>query len=43
MIAAGMIHLAIIFAAAMFAAVKRCKWFFEVDSLKRVMEFISLG
>jgi len=33
MIAAGMIHLAIIFAAVMFAAVvKQCKWFIDTGS-----------
>jgi hypothetical protein len=33
MIAAGMIHLAIIFAAGMFAAAVRwCKWFSEMGS-----------
>ncbi len=40
MIAAGMIHLAIIFAAEMFAAaVRRCKWFSEIGSPQVEMAF----
>ena len=31
MIAAGMTQLAIIFAAAVYAALKRCRWFSEVS------------
>jgi hypothetical protein len=43
MIAAGMIHPAIIFAAAMFAAaVKRCRWFTEMRGPQGVMAFICL-
>jgi hypothetical protein len=40
MIAAGMIHLATIFAAVTFAAVRRCKWFSDIGSLQRVTEFM---
>ena len=44
MIVAGMILLAMIFAAVMFAAaVRRCKRFYYIGSLQRIMEFISLG
>jgi hypothetical protein len=43
MIVAGMIHPGMISAAAMFAAVRRCKWFSDVGSFQGVMEFISLG
>ena len=43
MIAAGMIHLAIIFAAAMFAAAVRwCGWFSEISSPQRVKGLICL-
>jgi hypothetical protein len=43
MITAGMIHPAIIFAAAMFAAaVKRCRWFTEMRGPQGVMAFICL-
>jgi hypothetical protein len=43
MIVAGMIPLAMIFAAVMFAAaVRRCKRFPVIGSLQRIAEFISL-
>jgi hypothetical protein len=43
MIVAGMIPLAMIFAAVMFAAaVRRCKRFPVIGSLQRITEFISL-
>ena len=44
MIAAGMIHLAMIFAAAMFAAaVRRCKWLSGVGSLRRTRVVVPLN
>jgi hypothetical protein len=43
MIVAGMIPLAMIFAAVMFAAAaRRCKRFSVIGSFQRIMEFISL-
>lgn len=38
MIAAGMIHLAITFAAATPAAVRWCRWFSEIGNPQRVKE-----
>ncbi len=44
MIAAGMIHLAIIFAVGMFAAaVRQYKWVSKIGSPQGVMVFVSLG
>jgi hypothetical protein len=40
MIAAGMIHPALIFAATMLAAVRQGKWFSEISNLHGVGDFI---
>jgi hypothetical protein len=42
MIAAGMIHPASVFAAAMLAAIRWGKWFSEISNLHGVGEFIFL-
>jgi hypothetical protein len=43
MIAAGMIHPASVFAATMFAAVRRGKWFSEVSNLYGVRGLIFVN
>jgi hypothetical protein len=40
MIAAGMIHPASVFAAAMLAAVRRGKWFYEIRNLHGARDLI---
>jgi len=42
MIVVGMNLLAMIFGAAGFAAVRRCKWFSEISSPQEATVFISL-
>jgi len=44
MIAAGTIHLALIFAAAMFAAaVRRCKWFSAISTIQGTRVVVPLN
>jgi hypothetical protein len=43
MIAVGMIHPASVFAAMMFAAVRRGKWFSEISNLHGVRGLISVS
>ncbi len=43
MIAAGMIHPASVFAAAMLAAVRRGKWFCEISNLQGARDLILVN